>query len=105
MVDRAKIVPPRSQVGAITPQQRQQVIAGSVLAGHYEKAVDRESAYEKLQQRATEKVAAQPRAAGGAPPAQPGQAPDGGGSIFGKIFAPDDWTARRQTRQSWRPAW
>ncbi len=56
IVERAKIVPPRSQVGAITPDQRKQIISSSVLAGHYEKAVDRESAYEKLQARAGEKV-------------------------------------------------
>src|ERR1700760_2221120 len=54
--ERAKIVPPRSQVGAITPEQRRQIIDSSVLAGHYEKAIDRESAYEKLQARAGEKT-------------------------------------------------
>src|SRR3954462_3561752 len=64
VVDRAKIVPPRSQVGAITPEQRKQIIQSSILAGHYEKAVDRESAYEKLQARAHEKAAT-----AGAPPA------------------------------------
>jgi DNA helicase HerA-like ATPase len=58
VVERAKIVPPRSQVGAITPEQRKQIINSSILAGHYEKAVDRESAYEKLQARAGEKVQA-----------------------------------------------
>src|ERR1700746_3585205 len=63
VVDRAKIVPPRSQVGAITPEQRKQIIDASVLAGHYEKAVDRESAYEKLQARAGEK-----KQTAGAPP-------------------------------------
>src|SRR3954467_8889358 len=63
IVDRAKIVPPRSQVGAITPDQRKQIIQSSSIAGHYEKAVDRESAYEKLQARATDKAAA-----AGAPP-------------------------------------
>src|SRR3954470_13846882 len=63
IVDRAKIVPPRSQVGAITPDQRKQVIQSSSIAGHYEKAVDRESAYEKLQARATDKAAT-----AGAPP-------------------------------------
>src|SRR3954469_7606496 len=63
IVDRAKIVPPRSQVGAITPDQRKQVIQSSAIAGHYEKAVDRESAYEKLQARATEKAST-----AGAPP-------------------------------------
>jgi len=62
-VERAKIVPPRSQVGAITPDQRKQIIDSSVLAGHYEKAVDRESAYEKLQARAGEKTQS-----AGAPP-------------------------------------
>jgi DNA helicase HerA-like ATPase len=56
VVERAKIVPPRSQVGAITPDQRKQIIDSSVLAGHYEKSIDRESAYEKLQARAGEKT-------------------------------------------------
>lgn len=86
VVERAKIVPPRSQLGAITPQQRQQVMQASVVAGHYEKAVDRESAYEKLQQRAAGNVSAQPPVVAGGTP-QAGQAQDGG-SIFGKIFAP-----------------
>jgi len=56
VVDRAKIVPPRSQVGAITPDQRKQIIQSSNIAGHYEKSVDRESAYEKLQARARDKA-------------------------------------------------
>ncbi|HEY6071446.1 MAG TPA: helicase HerA-like domain-containing protein [Chthoniobacterales bacterium] len=64
VVERAKIVPPRSQVGAITADQRKQIISSSPIAGHYEKAVDRESAYEKLQARAGDKVEA-----AGAPPA------------------------------------
>ncbi|MDQ2824594.1 MAG: DUF853 domain-containing protein [Verrucomicrobiota bacterium] len=58
IVERAKIVPPRSQVGAITPEQRKQIISSSIVAGHYEKIVDRESAYEKLQARAGGKVQA-----------------------------------------------
>jgi DNA helicase HerA-like ATPase len=56
IVDRARIVPPRSQVGAITPEQRKQIVQSSNIAGHYEKAIDRESAYEKLQARAGEKA-------------------------------------------------
>ena len=63
IVERAKIVPPRSQVGAIRPDQRKQIIDSSVLAGHYEQAIDRESAYEILRARAGEKVQA-----AGAPP-------------------------------------
>src|SRR3954463_5361016 len=63
VVERAKIVPPRSQVGAITPDQRKQIINSSVLVRHYETAIDRESAYEKLQARAGKKTQS-----AGAPP-------------------------------------
>ena len=67
IVERAKIVPPRSQVGAITADQRKQIINSSPIAGHYENLVDRESAYEKLQARAgkkTQTAGAPPVAAG-----------------------------------------
>jgi len=85
IVERAKIVPPRSQVGAITPDQRKQIIASSVLSGHYEKAIDRESAFEKLQAKANVKTAAAgaPSATPGASIPQPAQE-----SFFGKIFQP-----------------
>ncbi|MEO6145689.1 MAG: helicase HerA-like domain-containing protein, partial [Sulfuriferula sp.] len=52
MVERALILPPQGQIGPITAAQRQTLIAGSLVAGHYEKEVDRESAYEKLKARA-----------------------------------------------------
>lgn len=58
IVQRAFILPPRSQIGAITPQQRQQIMARSLVAGHYERTIDRESAYELLKKRA-EQVAQQ----------------------------------------------
>jgi DNA helicase HerA-like ATPase len=51
MVERAFIVPPGSQIGPISPDERKQLIASSDVFGHYEKAVDRESAYEKLKAR------------------------------------------------------
>ena len=51
MVEQALVCPPHSQIGAITPQQRQQLIQNSVVAGVYEKTVDRESAYERLKGR------------------------------------------------------
>ena len=68
MVQRTKIIPPRSQIGAISAEQREQVINSSVLVGHYEKSVDRESAYEKLQARTGERsgIADAPAAAPGA---------------------------------------
>jgi hypothetical protein len=51
MVERALVCPPRSQIGPITPEQRQQIMHDSLVAGVYEKAVDRESAYELLKAR------------------------------------------------------
>src|SRR5271165_213019 len=52
IVERALVCPPRSQIGPITPEQRQQIIRDSVVAGVYENMVDRESAYERLKRRA-----------------------------------------------------
>lgn len=52
IVQRALIRPPQSQIGAVTPEHRQQIILQSGLYGHYEKMVDRESAYEQLSARA-----------------------------------------------------
>src|SRR5438105_8877874 len=71
VVERAKIVPPRSQIGAITPEQRKQIIDTSILAGHYEKTVDRESAYEKLRARTNEKISDAPVATPGASVPEP----------------------------------
>ena len=48
VVERAWILPPASRIGAITPDERTAVIGASLLKGHYEQAVDRESAYEKI---------------------------------------------------------
>ncbi|MDE7370234.1 MAG: DUF853 domain-containing protein, partial [Desulfovibrio sp.] len=59
MVERALIVPPESQVGPVTPEERAAVMRRSLVAGVYEKVVDRESAYEKLMARAQEKQAAE----------------------------------------------
>ena len=51
VVERAYILPPASRIGPISLDERKAVIAGSALAGVYEKTVDRESAYEKLRSR------------------------------------------------------
>jgi uncharacterized protein len=48
VVERAMVCPPHSQIGPITPEQRAAIIKNSVVAGVYETAVDRESAYERL---------------------------------------------------------
>jgi len=44
--ERVFVLPPGSQIGPITPEQRQALLRESLVAGTYEKVVDRESAYE-----------------------------------------------------------
>ena len=58
IVERAYICPPHSRLSPLTPDERAKSIRGSVLYGHYEKMVDRESAYEKLKAR-TEQMQAE----------------------------------------------
>ncbi len=52
VTERVYVLPPGSQIGPITPQQRQQLLQDSLVAGVYEKEIDRASAYEMLQARA-----------------------------------------------------
>ena len=52
ITERVYVLPPGSQIGPIAPQQRQQLLKDSLVAGIYEKEVDRASAYEMLQERA-----------------------------------------------------
>ncbi len=62
MVERAMVCPPHSQIGPVTPEQRAEILRTSVLAGVYETAVDRESAYEKLKGKAAASGTATPGA-------------------------------------------
>ncbi|MBK9156351.1 MAG: DUF853 family protein [Chloracidobacterium sp.] len=62
IVHRAFVVPPFSQIGPITPEQRQQLIQTSIVSGIYENAVDRESAFEILSKRAEERMHAEAEA-------------------------------------------
>lgn len=48
ITQRAWVLPPRSQIGPIADAQRQAIMRSSLVAGVYEKEVDRESAYERL---------------------------------------------------------
>jgi len=52
IVQRTMIKPPQGQIGPITVQQRQQLMQNSLVAGVYEKMLDRESAHEILAERA-----------------------------------------------------
>jgi DNA helicase HerA-like ATPase len=80
ITERVYVLPPGSQIGPITPAQRQALMANSLVAGVYEKAVDRESAYEKLKGRA-ETAPDAPASAG-----KPGAAtPAESGGVMGSL--------------------
>lgn len=58
VVERTLIAPPASRVGPATEEERRIAIEASPLAGRYEQAIDRESAYECLGARARDREAA-----------------------------------------------
>jgi DNA helicase HerA-like ATPase len=60
VVERAFVVPPGSQLGPISAEERKKLIESSDVFGHYDKTVDRDSAYEKLKAR-TQAAPAQPQ--------------------------------------------
>jgi DNA helicase HerA-like ATPase len=96
VTERVFVLPPGSQIGPIKPDQRKALLDGSLVAGVYEKVVDRESAYEKLKGRAAgsadaaaqggRTMADEARSAtrgGASVPA--GSAPDAGGGVLGGL--------------------
>jgi DNA helicase HerA-like ATPase len=83
---RVFVLPPASQIGPISAAQRQALLQDSIVAGIYEKALDRESAFEKIKGR----TAAKNQATGS--PAQSSQAgalgdqtPDESGSVLDSL--------------------
>jgi uncharacterized protein len=101
ITERVFVVPPASRIGAIDKDERAALIASSIVAGVYEKTLDRESAYEKLTGRAAAQMAdkasphkASPASAAGNDDAQvnAGQPFEGGGFLgsvvggLGSIF-------------------
>ena len=74
-VQRALIVPPRGRFGALTPQERQTIRMRSPVGGKYDAAVNRESAHERLAQRAQQQAAPAPAPA----------APDAGGGWWERM--------------------
>ncbi|QSI76388.1 helicase HerA-like C-terminal domain-containing protein [Niveibacterium microcysteis] len=78
VVERAFITAPGTRIGPLTAAERDAVIKGSLLYGHYEEVLDRESAYERLR--------GAPAGGNGAGKAAngtqaPGQAPAEGGGL------------------------
>jgi len=78
VTERVFVLPPGSQIGPITPAQRQDLLKNSLVAGVYEALVDRESAYEILKGRTASAPA--PNAKGGGAAAQ---THEGGGLMGG----------------------
>lgn len=88
VVERTYVVPPRGQIGPISDAQRRRLIQTSLVAGVYDRAVDRESAYEILKARAEE--AAQTAAAEAAAKQQARAAASqaaGTGGVLGSILS------------------
>ncbi|MGB4674286.1 MAG: helicase HerA-like domain-containing protein [Azovibrio sp.] len=88
MVERAFILPPASRIGPLDAAEREAAIKGSLLYGHYEQALDRESAYEKLKGQAaaaapTSTQSKQQTPQAPADPDEPGGMLDGLGDLFG----------------------
>ncbi len=94
IVERAYILPPCSQIGPITPEERRALMANSLVAGVYDQTLDRESAYELLQQRSRSQPPASSRAVQPQRPAEPlpetagptgGMLSDLGGMLMGTV--------------------
>lgn len=78
--ERVFVMPPASQLGPITPEQRQALVQSSLVAGIYEKAQDRESAYEKIH---AQGAASTSSAHGGLPGQAPSASSQEGGLMGG----------------------
>ncbi len=96
--ERVYVFPPASQIGPITPEQRQALLANSIVAGVYEKTLDRESAFEKIKGRTDARAAQADKSApatgsavatadAAAPAASGGGLLDGLGSSLGGLFS------------------
>lgn len=94
VVERAKILFPLSQIGAVTEGQRGQIINQSRLYGKYDKIVDRESAFEVLMAEAEAALKAEQEAAEAAAAAEAeekaakenAKSKNAGKSVLGGIF-------------------
>ncbi|MFG0382019.1 helicase HerA-like domain-containing protein [Pseudomonas sp. zbq_18] len=93
MVQRVAIAPPQSRIGPLNEAERAALLRGSPQAGRYDKAVDRESAYEMLMARKAQTPVE-------APPEKPAKAKkaesEGLGDMASELFGQAVKTAVRQ---------
>jgi DNA helicase HerA-like ATPase len=92
IVERALIRPPSARVGPVSDTERRGIIDKSPVRGQYDKTIDRESAYERLQKQTDQKMA-------DAKEVQEQQAESAGGigGIFGSIFGTNRKRGERLT--------
>jgi uncharacterized protein len=83
VTERVYVFPPGSQIGPITADQRKTLVANSLVAGAYEKTVDRESAFEMLKGRAVQSADAAQKDSKTAPGGAAAAAAGGGGLLGG----------------------
>lgn len=81
MVQRVNIAPPQSRIGPLSEAERAALTRQSPLVGRYDKAIDRESAYELLTARAEQAASEQQSKA-----APQGKAGAGIGSVAGELL-------------------
>lgn len=82
IVEKTTIRPPSSQIGPISPEERRALMMSSPVNGKYDETVDRQSAYEMLQQNAAEKQSTNEQQ---------------GGSFWDTIFGDDKKNSRGQS--------
>jgi hypothetical protein len=81
-VERAFVVPPASRIGPLSDAERAAAIKASAIYGHYEKVIDRESAYEKLKGRTAARQEGTPAPADRSAPAGQGGLMDTLGEVL-----------------------
>jgi uncharacterized protein len=92
VTERVFVLPPGSRIGPINPEERQALVSNSLVAGVYEKQLDRVSAYEMLKGDNTPAgegtPATRPAGAMGTPAPAEAEAADGGvmGSLKDALF-------------------
>ncbi len=95
MVQRVAIAPPQSRIGPLGERERAALIRSSPLAGRYDRAVDRDSAYELLSARAAQSEAPAPAGRGQAA-AQDRSLGDMAGELLGSAVGQAMKSAVRQ---------
>ncbi|WP_044871872.1 helicase HerA-like domain-containing protein [Pseudomonas sp. LFM046] len=95
VVQRVAIAPPQSRIGPLNESERVALVRNSPQAGRYDKAIDRESAYEMLTARAAQAPAETPEPSGGKASSGPGMG-DLAGELLGSLASQVMKTAVRQ---------